>query len=91
MPRPLKVLIAEDNPAATVLNGTGDSFLDNYVIISATGLTFDHKGDGRTPNDSGDTDKGPNNLQNAPVITSATHLMEWRENPNPRNPPKRTE
>ena len=41
-------------------------------IFSNGGLGIDLNLDGVTPNDSGDPDTGPNNLQNFPVITSVT-------------------
>ncbi len=40
-------------------------------IFSNGELGIDLKNDGPTPNDPGDGDHGPNNLQNFPVITSA--------------------
>ena len=43
-------------------------------IFSNKGLGIDLRDDGVTPNDHGDGDSGPNNLQNFPVITSATRL-----------------
>ncbi|MCU1384085.1 MAG: hypothetical protein JWL71_2782 [Acidobacteria bacterium] len=41
------------------------------VIDANAGLGIDLNGDGITANDEGDTDFGPNNLQNTPVIDSA--------------------
>jgi hypothetical protein len=41
-------------------------------IFSNGGLGIDLNLDGVSPNDSGDPDTGPNNLQNFPVITSVT-------------------
>ncbi|MEO6970343.1 MAG: hypothetical protein ABI217_05570 [Chthoniobacterales bacterium] len=41
-------------------------------IFSNGGLGIDLGGNGVTPNDTGDGDTGPNNLQNFPIITSAT-------------------
>jgi hypothetical protein len=56
------------NNAAFVLGGTciaANSFFGNV------GLGIDLGADGATPNDPGDTDTAPNNLQNYPVLTSA--------------------
>jgi hypothetical protein len=54
----------------TVYDGTGDTISRNS-IFSNGGLGIDLGGDGVTLNDPGDTDAGPNNLQNFPVVTSA--------------------
>lgn len=48
----------------------GISILRNS-IFSNRGVGIDLGGNGRTPNDAGDTDTGPNNLQNFPLVTSA--------------------
>ena len=53
-----------------VWDGTGNVVSRNS-IFSNGGLGIDLGGDGVTLNDPGDTDTGPNNLQNFPVLTSA--------------------
>jgi len=58
------------------LSGTGNSILSNS-IFSNTGLGIDLGGDAITPdgitlNDPGDSDTGPNNLQNYPLLSLAT-------------------
>ena len=47
--------------------------VQNNNIRNNTGLGIDLWGDGVTANDAGDTDSGPNGLQNFPVIVSATN------------------
>ncbi len=56
--------------------GFGTRILGNSIFVNG-GLGIDlgggdFAGDGVTPNDPGDTDAGPNNLQNFPVITSVS-------------------
>jgi hypothetical protein len=59
--------------------GNGNTFQRNSIHsneglgIELNALMYIHLGvDGVTPNDPGDADSGPNNLQNYPVLTSAT-------------------
>lgn len=55
--------------------GTGNAILGNSIFSNAglgINLSANVVPDGVTPNDSGDLDTGPNNLQNFPVITTVT-------------------
>jgi len=54
-----------------VISGTGNQILSNS-IFSNTELGIDLGDDGVTPNDPGDGDGSPNNLQNYPVLTTAS-------------------
>ena len=51
-------------------DATGNRISGNSITANG-GLGIDLWGDGVTPNDVGDGDPGPNNLQNFPVLTSA--------------------
>jgi len=60
------------NAGVRVLAGTGNGILSNSIFSNA-GLGIELGiFDLVTPNDVGDADGGPNNLQNFPVLTSAT-------------------
>ncbi|MFQ5614192.1 MAG: choice-of-anchor Q domain-containing protein, partial [Anaerolineae bacterium] len=62
-----------DGDGVRVLSGpgnTGNAITANR-IFNNTGLAIDLGGDGVTPNDAGDADSGPNNLQNFPVLQRA--------------------
>lgn len=51
-------------------SGTGNAILGNSIYGNQK-IGIDLAADEVTPNDSGDTDNGPNNLQNYPVLGSA--------------------
>ena len=53
-------------------NSTGNAVQANSIFSNA-GLGIDLSADGVTPNDSGDADAGPNNLQNFPVLQSVAN------------------
>lgn len=56
-------------PGVTVLFGTGNSIRGNSIFANGE-LGIDLGQTGVTPNDATDSDSGPNNLQNFPVLTS---------------------
>jgi len=56
--------------SAGTIFGTGNRILSNSIFFNG-GLGIDLGDDGVTPNDPGDPDTGPNNLQNFPVLSSA--------------------
>ena len=63
--------------AAGVSVTSGSNGIDTVAILGNSiygngGLGIDLGGNGVNLNDPGDTDSGPNNVQNFPVITAAT-------------------
>jgi hypothetical protein len=67
--------ITGDGPAVSVASGVSNvisqnSIYENFGTLSS--LAIDLGADGPTPNDPCDSDTGPNNRQNAPVVTAAT-------------------
>src|SRR5262249_32829212 len=69
--------IASSNVGIEILtSGTGNSIRGNSMFNNAFGIDLGAGGfsNGQTPNDPGDGDSGPNNLQNYPVLTRATSI-----------------
>ena len=68
-----------DDAGATNVSIRGNSIHDNGLGPLGHGVGIDLSinigGDGVTPNDLGDGDTGPNNLQNFPIVSSATPLV----------------
>jgi len=59
---------AEDG--VNIADGTNNAILSNSIFTN-TGLGIDLDNDGVTSNDAGDSDNGPNGLQNFPMLSSA--------------------
>ncbi|MGH2963762.1 MAG: hypothetical protein ACRDMH_00015 [Solirubrobacterales bacterium] len=59
-----------DKGIALLNSGSPSTFSRNRIFANG-GLAIDLGEDGRTPNDPGDTDTGPNDFQNFPVLASA--------------------
>ena len=59
-----------DGVYITGSSATGNRVLQNSIYANG-GLGIDLGSNGPTPNDTGDADAGPNNLQNKPVLSSA--------------------
>ena len=64
--------ITDNSGAGVVVGGGYANSIRGNVIRANGGLAIDLNNDGRTPNDLGDDDFGPNYLQNYPLITGLT-------------------
>jgi hypothetical protein len=68
--------ITSNSSGVVVVSGTNNAIRGNSISPRFGGLAIDlsptFPPDGQTPNDSGDADAGPNNLQNYPVVTQVT-------------------
>lgn len=76
--------IGNDGGGIAVLSGSNNAILTNSIAYNgALGIDLDVNGsfplDGVTPNDAGDGDTGPNNLQNFPVITTVNRQANSTE------------
>ncbi|MEG5042100.1 MULTISPECIES: SdrD B-like domain-containing protein [unclassified Microcoleus] len=65
------IIANNGNIGVAVASGTGNS-IQNNSIFANLGLGIDLGNDSITANDPGDADTGANNLQNTPVLTTAT-------------------
>jgi uncharacterized repeat protein (TIGR01451 family) len=66
------IIAFNGSAGVAVTSGTGNLILSNSIFLNG-GLGIDLGAIGVTPNDAGDPDTGANNLQNFPVITSASN------------------
>jgi CSLREA domain-containing protein len=66
------VIAYNKNPGVIVVGGTGTSIRGNSIHDNGI-LGIDLNNDGVTPNDLGDADSGPNDLQNFPVLSSVSY------------------
>jgi uncharacterized protein (TIGR03437 family) len=60
------------NLRGVVITDGGSNTVSSNSVFSNSGLGVDLGDDGVTANDSGDTDAGPNGLQNFPVVSSVS-------------------
>jgi uncharacterized repeat protein (TIGR01451 family) len=60
-----------------IFSGINNAILSNSIFSNGR-LGIDFFGDGVTPNDPGDADSGPNNLQNYPQLVSVTPIFNSR-------------
>ena len=74
VPAPYRNIIAFNggDGVALATDGGINNYVDPNYIHDNGGLGVDINDDGPTPNDPQDTDVGPNDVQNYPVLTSAT-------------------
>ncbi len=65
------VIAFNDTPGIVIVNDEPPTVISRNRIYDNDGQAIDLDEDGRTPNDPGDGDTGPNGLQNFPVLRSA--------------------
>src|ERR1051325_11418975 len=65
------VIVSNAAAGVAILSGTNNAIRGNSIFGNGA-LGIDLGGDGITPNDNKDPDTGPNQLQNYPILSSAT-------------------
>lgn len=66
------IVAYNQNDGVRVDGGTGNSIIHNSIFSNGGGGIRIGSQSQPTPNDPGDTDNGPNNLQNYPVLSAST-------------------
>lgn len=69
------IIAFNGDDGVAVISGVSNVILGNSIFSNSV-LGIDLGNDGVTPNDAGDSDSGPNELQNFPVLTSATTVSD---------------
>ncbi len=67
-------IVGNGGPGVTLVGAGSGNRISQNAIFSNGGLGIDLGNDGVTVNDACDSDSGPNDLQNFPILTSATSV-----------------
>jgi hypothetical protein len=70
---PANTIAYNGSAGVSIASGSGNGVRSNSIFANGD-LGIDLWSDGPTPNDPGDGDSGPNNLQNKPILSSAETL-----------------